>query len=197
MTGFREASQPRDLKVFTARLLSVVLHPFVLTPLVVAVSSRGWRDAVLIAALTTVPLLILIVRNVRRGTWTNADVSNPKQRKGLYFAAAPLLLVTGVALYATGASSNMLRGFFAGSAMIAAGFLLMPLLKVSLHMTFLGFGAVILLFRAGFAPAAIALAVVLAVALAWSRRTLDRHTWAEIATGLVIGTAAGAWTVFG
>ncbi|HEY0141556.1 MAG TPA: hypothetical protein VGF48_11725 [Thermoanaerobaculia bacterium] len=197
MTGFDKASQPRDLKLFTARALSVGLHPFVLTPLVVALTSRSWPQTILIAGLTTIPLLILIRRNVRRGTWTDTDVSHRGQRKSLYYAAAPLLLLTGLVLYAIGASANLLRGFFAATAMIVTGFLLMPLLKVSLHMTFAGFSAMILLDRSGFAPPPLGVAILLVLALAWSRRTLDRHTWAEIATGIVIGTAAGAWTVVG
>lgn len=195
MTGFRKASQPRDLKLFTARALSVGLHPFVLTPLVVALTSRTWRETILIASLTIIPLLVLIWRNVRRGTWTDSDLSHRGQRKSLYFAAAPLLLVTGFVLYATGASTGMLRGFLAGCVMIAAGFLLLPLLKVSLHLMFAGFSAMILLERFGLTLPACILAALLVLALAWSRRTLDRHTWAEIATGLVIGTAAGVWTV--
>ena len=59
-------------------------------------------------------------------------------------------VVTGLVLYATGASTGMLRGFLAGCVMIAIGFLLLPLLKVSLHLMFAGFSAMILLERFGF-----------------------------------------------
>lgn len=196
MTGLDQAaSQPRDLKVFLARALSTGLHPFVLTPLVVALTSRSLRQTILIAGLTTIPLTILIIRNVRRGTWTDSDVSHREQRRGLYYAAAPLLVLTAIALYLTGASAGMIRGFLAGSAMIVIGFLLMRFLKTSLHMMFAAFAAPILLDRIGFSPISIAIAVLLALALAWSRRTLDRHTWAEIIVGTIVGAAAGIFTI--
>jgi hypothetical protein len=39
-------------------------------------------------------------------------------------------------------------------------------------------------------PAATFAIVPLVAAIAWSRRKLERHTWAEVAVGLAIGAAA-------
>jgi hypothetical protein len=70
-----------------ARTLSVAGHPFVLIPLTVALTTRSLRWAAIIAAGTILPLLWIIVRNVRRGTWSDAGVSRHDQRASFYDAA--------------------------------------------------------------------------------------------------------------
>jgi membrane-associated phospholipid phosphatase len=45
-------------------------------------------------------------------------------------------------------------------------------------------------------PWSLFLTVPLVIALAWSRWRLERHTPAEIAVGLLLGTAAGLFTAF-
>jgi membrane-associated phospholipid phosphatase len=41
-------------------------------------------------------------------------------------------------------------------------------------------------------PLSVLLTVPFVIALAWSRRKLERHTWMEILVGTVIGAAAAA-----
>jgi hypothetical protein len=173
-----------------ARALSIAGHPFILIPLTVAASTRSLFWGAVIAASTTIPLLAIILRNVRSGRWSDVDVSRHDQRSGLYFAGLPLLLISALILYFLGASPRLMRGLAAGVAMSVIGLIGNRWLKISMHMMFAGFCAVVIS-RSYPSPATVAAATLVLAALAWSRRHLDRHTWPEIAVGLAIGVACG------
>lgn len=95
-------------------------------------------------------------------------MSRHEQRSGLYLAAVPLLLL------AVGLAANRF-------------------LKVSMHLMFAGFAAVVIVRED---PSTALVVVVTLIALAWSRRFLHRHTWPEIAAGFVTGALAGAFAVW-
>jgi hypothetical protein len=175
-----------------ARALSVAGHPFVVLPLTVALLTRSLFWTAVVSASTTIPLLVIIARKVRRGTWSDFDVSRHEQRSGLYYVGIPLILLSAVILYLLGAGPELMRGISAGAAMFIAGLLGNRFLKISMHMMCAAFCAVSL----GNAYPSSAVAVLPCVAaIAWSRRHLQRHTWTEIAVGLLIGTVAGAAAV--
>ena len=184
-----EDGRPRlSSSIALARTLSIAGHPFLLVPLTVAAVSRSAFWTAVIAASTTLPLLAIIARKVRRGAWSDFDVSRHDQRSGLYYAGLPLLLLTLLILYFLGASAHLMRATFAGAVMFAAGLLGNRFLKISMHMMFASFCAASIV-RAY--PTAVFAALPFLAALAWSRRHLERHTWTEIAVGLAIGTACG------
>jgi hypothetical protein len=194
VTGRSKSSQPRDPATFTAHCLSLLGHPFFVIPLTVAFATRSWQTTAVIAATTTLPIAFLIARNVRRGTWSDGDVSRREQRSGLYLAMIPFLALTALALYLTGASSGLMRGVLAASLMLAIGLLANRFLKVSMHLMFDSYCAVIIFSLVP--PAATFLALFLA-AVAWSRKKLDRHTVPELVVGVVVGGAVGWWVAFG
>lgn len=171
-----------------ARGISVAGHPFVLIPLMIAAATRNWVWAAVVGAGTILPLLAITIRNVRRGSWSDHDVSQHGQRLGLYRAAFPLLAVSAVLLYALDASPRMLRGVAAAAVMLALGVAGNRFLKISLHMMTAGYCAVVI---GRLYPQSAWALVLAAAAIAWSRRRLDRHTWAEVIVGTVIGAAAG------
>ena len=175
-----------------ARTLSAVLHPFVAGPLTAALATRSWRWTAAIAATTVLPLTLVLVRRTRAGTWTDFDVSRREQRPGFYFVAIPLIAVTAILVTWLGAPPWFLRSFAAIAFFFVAGLLGNRFLKISLHMMFGAFCAVII---ARLYPWSPALTVPLLAALAWSRWHLGRHTPAEIAVGLAIGLAGGLGTV--
>jgi hypothetical protein len=179
-----------DLRL--ARILSVAGHPLVLIPLTVALTTRNWRLAAIIAATTTLPLTVIVIRQVRRGAWSDFDVSRRDERSGLYYAAIPLLVIGAVVAWATGAGPRILKGFAASTAMLTAGLLGNRLLKISLHMMFAAY-CVVLTIRTE--PLLAAGVVPFLLAIAWSRWRLERHTPAEIAVGSVLGAAAGFYVI--
>jgi hypothetical protein len=172
-----------------ARALSVLGHPFILLPLTIAALTRSLFWTTVIAATTTVPLLAIIARKVRRGAWSDFDVSRHEQRSGLYYAGIPLIAFCALLLYFLGASPEMMRGIAAGSLMFLAGLLGNRFLKISMHMMFAAFSTITL---ARTYPSSLYGTLPFLTAIAWSRRHLDRHTWTEIAVGTLIGAICGA-----
>ncbi|MDQ3280396.1 MAG: hypothetical protein M3Q69_03185 [Acidobacteriota bacterium] len=175
---------------FLARALSVAGHPFLLVPLTVALSTRSVFWTSVIAASTTLPMLAIIARKVRRGAWSDFDVSRREQRPALYYAAAPLLLACAGLLYWFGAAPRLMRSLAAGMIMFAVGLLANRFLKVSMHAMFAAFCGVTLVHDF---PRALVAVVAIALAIAWSRLHLERHTMMEVLVGALVGGAAGVW----
>jgi hypothetical protein len=176
-----------------ARFVSIVGHPLVLIPFSITLVTGRWTWAALIAATTLIPLSAIILLQMRRGSWSDFDVSRPEQRRGLYLAAVPLLAATAVALHFTGAAPPLLHGVAATAGMLLVGVLLSRWLKVSLHLMLGTFCAVTVCHEF---PAAIVPAAAVLLAVAWSRRKLERHTLAEVLAGFTIGLAGGLVAVF-
>ena len=170
-----------------ARALSIAGHPFVLIPLMVAIATRNWIPTAIVAAVTILPLFVITLRNVRRGVWSDHDVSRRNERGGLYRAAFPLLAISALLLWLMDASPRMMRGFTAAAVMLAIGLLGNRFLKISLHMMAAAFCGVTI---GRIYPNTIYAIVPFVAAIGWSRRKLERHTWTEIVVGVVIGAAA-------
>jgi hypothetical protein len=175
-----------------ARILSIAAHPFVLTPITVALATGNWRWTAIIGATMILPLSIVILRNVRRGAWSDFDVSRREQRSGLYWIAIPLLAVAAVVLKMQGAPASFQRGLLAVAFLFAAGLAGNRFLKISMHMMFGAYCGVILARAFPWSPA---MMVPLLAALAWSRWRLERHTPLEIATGTLLGIGAGLYAI--
>src|SRR5687767_5341899 len=179
-----------DLRL--ARILSVAGHPLVLIPLTLALTTRSWQVTALLAATTTLPLAVVLLRQVRRGTLSDLDVSRREERSGLYYVAIPLLAVGAIAVYLTGGSPVLLRGLAATAGMFTVGLLANRFLKISMHMMLAVYCAVLVVRTHPWSAVAI-LPFVLAVA--WSRWRLQRHTVAELAVGGALGAAAGFYVI--
>lgn len=173
-----------------ARAISTAAHPFILVPLTVALSTRNWRWTAIVAATTILPITILIFWNVRRGVWSDYDVSRREQRSGLYWAAIPCLVIGALLI---DAPPSFMRGMLAAAGMILFGLAANRFLKTSMHMMFGVYCAVILARTDPWSPA---ISVPVLLALAWSRHRLERHTVAEIVTGFVVGAIAGVFTAY-
>jgi membrane-associated phospholipid phosphatase len=169
-----------------ARLISIVAHPFVLSPLTVALASRNWRWTLIIAAATIIPISAVILWNMRRGVWSDFDVSRREQRSGLYWVAIPIFTVAAFLVPA------FTRPMLALVCVLIVALALSRLQKTSLHLLFATFCAAIL-WRAY--PWSLFVMAAVLVALAWSRWYLKHHTPVEIATGTLLGVAAGIYTI--
>lgn len=174
-----------------ARWVSVVGHPFILMPIltgVIAFNVLPLRQA-LIAELVAlgvviIPAGLMTLYKVRRGTWTDLDVSQQHQRKQFYAILLPLLgLIAMIALIADVPVSIPL-GATAIVLLVAIAYLLNPRIKVSLHTGFGMFVALTLfLINTWLGIGAMALATL----VAWSRIVLRRHTVAEVLVGGILG----------
>lgn len=180
-----------------ARWVSRVLHPFVVLPLAVLLAlgrratGQALASAGAVALLLLLPLLALIVWQVRAGGWSDHDVSDRGHRKGLYRGAL-LVLPLGTML-AAWQLPQLRAELLAGWLLLLVSMLADRWLKTSLHLAFGSFAALLAasdLARAAGCGAALLL-------LAWSRLTLRRHTLAEVATGAGLGAVVGGLLRFG
>jgi membrane-associated phospholipid phosphatase len=183
-------------RVTLARWLSIVFHPFVMIGVMVGAAAaarqtagEALRSVAIVALFTIVPLAVLMWRQVRRGSWENADASNQQERPILYIVGGIALVALLGYLLALRPQSFMVRGVVATLAMMAVCGVATRWVKVSLHMAFAALAATALaLMRA---PIGYALLVALP-AIVWSRLVLHRHTPLEVAVGAIIGAGTGA-----
>lgn len=149
---------------------------------------QALRTGLAVALLTLLPIVALMIRQVRFGSWANVDASNRAERP-LLFAGCMVALVALVAYAIVFQPATFLvRGAVGVLAMLAACALATRWVKVSLHMAFGALAATTLV--AVGSPAGWFLVAALPP-LAWSRLALGRHQAVEVAVGLLAGVAAG------
>lgn len=136
------------------------------------------------------PTLLFIVINVRRGKFSNYDVSTKAQRPYFYIFAITLIGIVTITLFLMPAVDKFVRlGSLAAFTMLLGSFLINIRLKSSLHTCFSVYVAIA--FAAMNQPAGLALAV-LAFLMGWSRISLKRHTLSEVLTGACLGSLVGS-----
>src|SRR5438477_6399470 len=166
-----------------ARLVSWIGHPLIFVSASVAVvvgTQLGLRSLPILLALllsTLVPTAILLLSGVRSGRWSDADVSVRKERQRFFPWAIPFSLAGVIAMWWLQAPSYIIRGGMVTLGLFLVSCLANFRLKLSLHALF-AFYCAIILFRIGLMWGAIAL--MLAVLVAWSRLFLRRHTRIEL-----------------
>jgi hypothetical protein len=178
-----------------ARWISIVGHPFAVTVVMVlgvtlhfTTPSEALRTLLLVTVVTLLPVAALMVRQVRRGSWTNVDASNRAERPVLFAVGIAGLAVLLGAVLVFRPGSFLIRGAAGVLMMLAVCAVATRWVKVSLHMAF-GALATTTLLSLG-SPAGWVLLVFMP-ALAWSRLALQRHRPAEVAIGTLVGIAFG------
>lgn len=189
----------RTVRHEVARWISILGHPFILIPALVAAVTIPWlppqqaaRIVGIVVLVSIVPMFLLIARRVRAGAWTNYDVSVREQRSGMYPLALAITAATVLALAWARVPRPILQGVLAILLLIGIAALVNLWLKISLHTAFAVFTALALLPNRGL----VAGALLLAAAIAWSRLELGRHTLAEVIGGAVLGAVVGGGLIF-
>ena len=135
--------------------------------------------AVLIFA---VPILGYIYYNVKKGKFTNMDVSNRKQRNSLYYYIIALLLLFIVVNLITG--KTIPAAFYYLTGLLCVMMLSNFWIKSSMH-TALNFFVAALFYQ--LSPTLGFVWAGLTVIIAITRLILKRHTLSEVFSGAVIG----------
>jgi membrane-associated phospholipid phosphatase len=173
-----------------ARTLSIIGHPVLLLPLAAWLAhARDTEAPLVLAGFTGFGALVMAWSwwQVRRGRWTHVDASGRSERRAL----------NRFLLVALGAGSVLAWRFAPAAVALAIGTSLLlvaaamfsaPWCKLSLHVAFATYAA-LLLWRVG--PVATVLALAFGAALAWSRWVLERHAPRDLAAGALAGGAAG------
>jgi phosphatidylserine synthase len=178
-----------------ARWVSIVGHPFAMTMVMVlgtalrfSTPREALRTLLLVALVALLPVAVLMVRQVRKGSWTNVDASNRAERPLLFSVGIVALAVLIAAVLVFRPGSFLIRGAVGVLIMLVVCAVATRWVKVSLHMAF-GALATTTLLSIG-SPAGLVLLAVMP-ALAWSRLALERHRPAEVVIGLLVGIAFG------
>ncbi len=178
-------------RLASAHALSLIGHPLALMPATVWIASGPAREADItpLAVALGVAMIVLLfsLARVRAGRWKDADASETRERRELNGLLAPLLLGAAALAFASGQAPALIRGLALGGAIIVIAILARNRVKLSLHCAF----AVFALFLAWPNLAASIALGAFAVAVAWSRLALKRHTPADIAAGAAAGALAG------
>lgn len=125
---------------------------------------------------------------VRRGRWGHVDASARHERSALNRFLLIALTAGAVLVAWRGAQPLLALGLALSAFMILAAMLAARWCKLSLHLAFAVFAA-LLLHKVGTLWMVIAL--LFATAIAWSRLALERHTRRDLLAGAVVGAMAG------
>jgi len=150
--------------------------------------SQAIKISLLILFLALVPTGLFIVFNVKRGVYSNYDVSNQKQRRSLYVFSLCIIILILTGLFYFKEPAFIIGGTLAAFLLLLASYLVNMKLKCSLHTSFAVFIAI------SFIPLNIYWSLGLfffALILGWSRLILKRHTIQEVLVGGLLGTLVG------
>lgn len=183
-----------------AAVVSGLGHPLLTAALFVGAvalrQSGGWVAGAVVGGVV-LPVAAWNYWQVRRGRYTNFDVSARRQRHSFYPVLLGLLALATGSAWLLGSPLAWRAGLAVVLALILLCYLLNFRLKVSLHaaLSFFLAGGVGLLAGAGWAIGAAGLAALVAA----SRVVLRRHTGPEVLTGAGLGAAAAGalWWLLG
>lgn len=183
-----------------ARFVSWIGHPLVFVTLsvgIVVTTQLPAHSALVILAVlclsTVAPVGLLLFLGVRSGRWRDADVSVRTERRRFYPIAIPLSAIGTLITWLIGSPHYIVRGGVVTLLALVFCAVTNFWLKISLHILFASYCTVVL-FQIN--PICGSAALLLALLVAWSRLFLDRHTVAEAAAGMALGTLAGFAATF-
>ena len=183
------------MRIAIARAVSIAGHPVVLLPVAVliAASRRGaslTKLSFIGGALATLGVVVLGFSwlQVRSGRWSHVDASARAERNSLNIFLAGICILSAVSLWFLTRRPYMPLGLALSAALIVLALLTARWVKVSLHVAFAAFATG----RLWPNQLAVVAGALMTAALAWSRLVLGRHVAADVATGLLLGAAAGS-----
>lgn len=172
--------------------LSRVFHPFTISLVVYwavmnlagtpALEALLWTVTGLFVVI--VPLLIVVVSNVRRGRFTDMDVSTREHRYGLYVLAIVCFVLLIAILNFFEAPPVAISCLYAAAATLLVGAVInRTFTKISLHAAAMGGCAAMLFFVSP--PMGILIGLI-ALLIGWSRIYLNRHTLGQVLLGWLV-----------
>lgn len=178
-----------------ARILSIIGHPLLLGTLFVILmsfhnlpSQTATAVSFSVFLLITIPITINNWRKTKKGTYTNFDVSDQKQRKGFYPFAISLFIVLILVFWTFDFPIEVISKSLLFFAMVLLMALINIKLKASMH-SGIAFYIAASVFSIG--QLAGIFFLTLAILISWSRLELRCHSRLEIFVGGSIGIIFG------
>lgn len=135
-----------------------------------------------------IPVTIRTVLGVRRGKYTNIDVSDQKQRQQWFMTITALLLAVTAIIWITKQQYSLRLAVTLASVLLISALYINKVIKSSMHMTFHAFVSLLILH---FNLVAGIVFLVLLPVLGWSRLYLKRHFLNEVLVGTCMGSLFG------
>jgi len=135
-----------------------------------------------------VPVTILTFVGVRRGKYTNIDVSDQGQRQQWFVTITLLLVAVTAIIWLTNQQYPLRLAVTLACALLICALYINKIIKSSMHMTFHAFVSLLILH---FNTAAGLSFLILLPVLGWSRLYLKRHFFNEVLVGTCMGTVFG------
>lgn len=186
-----------ELRIQIARWISIVGHPFLLMPVLTGITAyhvlppqQALIAIVVALGVVIVPAALYTIYRVRKGTWSDLDVSDQHQRGQFYNILLPLLLIITAVAALTDVPPAIPLGAGGIIALVGLAHFINSRVKVSLHT---GFGVFVALNLYLIGPDIAFAALILACLIGWSRVVLGRHSIREVLLGGGLGfVVAGA-----
>lgn len=196
------AQYAAQMPVILARALSILGHPLVVLSMaaLLLAADRGTdarRLSGLLLGLLALGGLVMAYSwwQVRRERWTHIDASGKTERRSLnrFLLVALLLAAISARLLMSPPelASGLAWGLASSALLVAVAMATARWWKLSLHVAFAVFAAILLSRLSWFACAG---GLSFAAALAWSRLALSRHTPRDLLAGAAAGALVG--TIF-
>ncbi len=174
-----------------ANLTSNILHPFLVSPILILLLSFKSTSDVLDAvkwslisiAVSVLPVFLVIIYLVRNRRLESPSINVRKQRTKIYLLAGVCAGVGCIIFHYLGAPKELIATFVAGLSAIVVFMCVNLLWKISLHAAFVAASATVLIILYGSIAAA---TVVLIPLIAWSRIELKHHSLAQVITGALL-----------
>jgi len=148
----------------------------------------------LIVGGVVIPILIKSYRGVQKGTYTNYDISNKKQRQSWYVLPTLLLSVITIILFLTDQSQPLRFGVLGALVLFVLAQIVNIYIKTSLHVGFNTYLAFLVFPLSALVGAGV---LLFSIPLGWSRLVLKRHTWMEVVSGAALGLVVGFGLLLG
>ncbi|MGX5729978.1 phosphatase PAP2 family protein [Pseudoxanthomonas beigongshangi] len=177
-----------------ARAVSILGHPMLVLPaaaLLLAARTLGIREAAWMG-LGFAAFAALVMGwsgwQVRRGRWQHVDASQREERRTLNRFLLVALALAAILTWLAGQPVQLALGLALAAALIAVAMLGARWCKLSLHMAFVVYAAILLSqVHPGWGVAA----GLFAALVAWSRLALRRHVPRDLVAGVLAGGSAG------
>ncbi|MDD4876581.1 MAG: phosphatase PAP2 family protein [Dehalococcoidales bacterium] len=181
------------MRINTANLISNILHPFIVSLLLILLLSfKATADTfdaikwmIISIALSLLPIIIIIVYLVRSRRIKSYSINIRKERTSVYLFTSICTSISCIILILLNAPSILLAAFVAGFSAVAIFMCINLLWKISLHTAFISAAVTILIILYG------SLAIITLVLIpmtAWARIVLKHHTLAQTVSGALLAT---------
>jgi membrane-associated phospholipid phosphatase len=174
-----------------ANLTSNILNPFLVSLIIILLLSfestssslDALKWALILIALSILPVFSVIIYLVRNGRLDGIFTSVREQRTKIYWLAGACASVGCIVLFCCGAPTILVATFVGGLSGVVIFMCINLVWKISLHTAFITASVTVLVILYGWIAA---ITVVLIPLMSWARIELKHHSPAQVATGALL-----------